>query len=308
MKNTPPLVIILLILILCICAFLGYSLFNTKTSAVQERQELTETITRAQADLRAATERIGALETVLTETQSLLQGVVDENADLSESLEEERDQNEDFERQIRKIGTTVGDLDKLSKTDKELLQKYSKVFFLNEHYIPLKLQQIDDVYLSDKNDPTFIHAKVVPFLEDMLDDAREDGVDMQILSAYRSFDEQRELKGNYTVTYGSGANTFSADQGYSEHQLGTAIDVTTGSLAGGLTSFEQTAAYTWLLNNAYRYGFVLSYPKDNAFYIFEPWHWRFVGTMLARELYQSETSFYDLDQRTIDEYLISVFD
>ena len=148
----------------------------------------------------------------------------------------------------------------------------------------------------------------MPFFEDMVEDALDDGVELFVVSAFRSFEEQAGLKGAYTVTYGSGANAFSADQGYSEHQLGTTIDFTTTGINGGLTGFEKTAAYEWLKENAHKYGFVLSYPENNAYYIYEPWHWRFVGEDLARDLHKDGKYFYDLDQRKIDEYLISLFD
>jgi hypothetical protein len=60
--------------------------------------------------------------------------------------------------------------------------------------------------------------------------------------------------------------------------------------------------------NAYKYGFVLSYPKGNVYYVFEPWHWRFVGEKLAADLNKSGDYFYDWDQRKIDTYLVNVFD
>jgi D-alanyl-D-alanine carboxypeptidase len=228
---------------------------------------------------------------------------------LSENLEEEKDRNDAFEKQISKIGSTVGTLDKLAKTDPELLMKYSKVYFLNEHYMPEKLTPIDTSFVyREGGDPEFIHKSVAPFLTDMIEDALEDGVKLWVVSAFRSFDMQRELKGAYTVSYGSGANAFSADQGYSEHQLGTTVDFTTENLSGGLDGFDSTPAYEWLVKHAYKYGFVLSYPKDNAYYIFEPWHWRFVGTDLARDLHDDGQFFYDKDQREIDEYLVSLFD
>jgi zinc D-Ala-D-Ala carboxypeptidase len=142
----------------------------------------------------------------------------------------------------------------------------------------------------------------------MLDDAAEDGIDLKVVSAYRSFDEQDDLKGQYTQLYGSGANTFSADQGYSEHQLGTTLDLTTPTIGGAYTSFATTEAFAWLRANAYKYGFILSYPENNTFYVYEPWHWRFVGEDLARDLHRADAHFYDWDQRKIDEYLISIFD
>jgi LAS superfamily LD-carboxypeptidase LdcB len=253
--------------------------------------------------------RVFELETLLNDTKNLLQETLDENEDLEDDLRDEKDRNEEFEDQIEKIGSTVGTLDKLAKTDKELLMKYSKVYFLNEHYMPPKLKELPTSFVSKNDgDPEFIHKEVYTFLIDMLEDAKDDNVMLTVVSAFRSYDEQRALKGVYSVTYGSGANTFSADQGYSEHQLGTTVDFSTEGLSGGLQGFDGTAAYEWLIKNAHKYGFVLSYPKNNAYYIFEPWHWRFVGTDLARDLHEDGKFFYDVDQREIDTYLVSIFD
>jgi D-alanyl-D-alanine carboxypeptidase len=142
----------------------------------------------------------------------------------------------------------------------------------------------------------------------MLAAAKRDGIDLTIVSAYRSFETQAELKGAYLQSYGSGANTFSADQGYSEHQLGTAVDFSTPDLGGTLGGFGDSEAYTWLKANAHKYGFVLSYPEGNSYYVYEPWHWRFVGEDLASDLKRDGAYFYDWDQRKIDEYLIKIFD
>ena len=52
----------------------------------------------------------------------------------------------------------------------------------------------------------------------------------------------------------------------------------------------------------------MSYPKGNSYYVYEPWHWRFVGKELADDLYDENKKFYELDQREIDEYLLKIFD
>jgi LAS superfamily LD-carboxypeptidase LdcB len=288
---------------------LSVLLYDTHSRVSESESDKRARLADASTALNTQTERINELEALLEETKVMLEDSLEENEDLEDDLKDEKDRNDEFEDQIEKIGSTVGDLDKLSKTDEELLQKYSKVYFLNEHYQPPRLREIDDEFVyREGGDPEFIHAQVEPFLSDMLEDAQDDGVKLFVVSAFRSFDEQRALKGAYTVTYGSGANTFSADQGYSEHQLGTTLDFTTENLGGGLTGFEATLAYEWLTKNAHKYGFALSYPKDNAYYIFEPWHWRFVGTKLARDLHDDGKFFYDVDQREIDKYLISIFD
>lgn len=245
--------------------------------------------------------RIAELEAALLDANQT-------NEDLAYSLAAEKTRNDAFYDQINEITGTVGKLDKLSKTDRELLQKYSKVYFLNENYVPDGLTQVDPEWVSPPDKVIEIHRHVWPYLEKLLHDAEEDGVMLRIVSGFRSFGTQAGLKASYSVQFGSGANAFSADQGYSEHQLGTAVDFTTDAIGGGLAGFETTEAYAWLLDNAYRYGFILSYPKDNSYYVYEPWHWRFVGKELARDLRSDEKFFYDLDQRDIDEYLINIFD
>lgn len=210
---------------------------------------------------------------------------------------------------IGEISNTVGTLEKLSKTDPELLQKYSKVYFLNEHYVPERLVEIDAEYRYSDRSPERIHIQVWPHLEKLLDAAKVDSVSLYVKSAYRSFAEQKSLKSRYSVTYGMGtSNQFSAEQGYSEHQLGTTVDFITTGLGGQLSGFEKTQVYQWLQNHAFQYGFILSYPPNNSSYIFEPWHWRFVGVKFATYLHDQNKYFYDLDQREIDEYLVNVFD
>lgn len=256
----------------------------------------------------ALSDQIAILEAKLSGLSADLEEEREENEELRDELRDEKDRNDDFEDKIEDIAGTVGVLDKLSKTDKELLQKYSKVSFLNEHYVPSKLSKLDKEYAYDESREFYLHSNVVPFFEDMVEDAKDDGVDLWVVSAYRSFDTQAQLKGQYTVTFGSGANTFSADQGYSEHQLGTTLDFTTNNLGGSLQGFGNTPAYEWLTDNAHKYGFVLSYPEGNQYYVFEPWHWRFVGKDFAEYLHDEGLTFYDVEQRTIDEYLISIFD
>lgn len=223
-------------------------------------------------------------------------------------LEQEKIKNSNLASQFSEIKSTVGTLEKLSATDPELLKKYSKVYFLNEHYVPISLADISENYRSTKSTNFKILSEVLPHLEDMVNAGNEANIGVRAQSAYRSFATQYNLKAAYKVTYGVGANTFSADQGYSEHQLGTAVDLTTVKTDGGLDGFDKTPEYKWLLENAYKYGFIISYPAGNAYYKFEPWHWRFVGVELATRLHEDNKYFYDVDQRLIDSYLVKIFD
>ena len=260
------------------------------------------------AILQEKNTKLAAASSTIAKLNGDLANIKDELEELADDYRDEKDRNEEFEGQIRHLAGTLGDLDKLAKTDKELLQKYSKVYFLNENYVPERLKKINDRYILDGKGDQYFHARAIDQLEDMLADARRADIDLKVVSAYRSFDEQTDLKGQHTQVYGTGANAFSADQGYSEHQLGTTIDLTIDSVGGTYASFADTEAYQWLLDNAHKYGFILSYPHDNTFYIFEPWHWRFVGEDLARELKKDNAHFYDWEQREIDKYLLTIFD
>jgi len=302
---------ITLILIACLLISILYlyyenqSLKATKILLLEERNFFL--LENASTTRLLSNERSDASATI-EELSKRLSLTADELNQIEQDLRRERNRNEEFEDQLRSIAGTVGTLDRLSRTDRELLQKYSRTYFLNENYRPMKLVEIDSRYIMPGRKDQYFHPEAIHFLEDMLEDAKQEGFDLRIISAFRSFEEQQELKGQFTQVYGSGANTFSADQGFSEHQLGTAIDIV--DLATGATSqaFANTEAYVWLKANAHRYGFILSYPEGNGFYIFEPWHWRFVGRALATDLYDRKLKFYDLNQREIDSYLIKIFD
>ncbi len=232
----------------------------------------------------------------------------DENVNLSNALQRAQETASAVESRLKKVNNTVGDLTKLAQTDPELLQKYSKVFFLNEHYAPPSLAEIPTKYTSGGR-TLKIHSKVAKHLNNLLEAAEDDDLDLKVTSAFRSFNEQQNLKSNYSVTYGAGtANTFSADQGYSEHQLGTAVDFTTTTIGGTTLAFADTPEFKWLQKNAAKYGFTLSYPEGNSYYVYEPWHWRFVSRDLAEDLADDGKFFYDLDQREIDKYLTDFFD
>lgn len=230
-------------------------------------------------------------------------------ADLSSRLQGETDRNNAYGEQVETLAYTVGQLEKLSKTDRELLAKYSNVYFLSENFTPSPLVNIDEKYLARKNLDLQIHGNIKFRLEGMMDEAERDGAPLLVLSAYRSFGTQAGLKASYSVTYGKGtANQFSADQGYSEHQLGSTVDFTSSDAPESLAAFESSPGFKWLQEHAHKYGFILSYPKGNKFFVYEPWHWRYVGIDLATRLKHDNLNFYDLDQREINTYLVRIFD
>jgi D-alanyl-D-alanine carboxypeptidase len=228
---------------------------------------------------------------------------------LSYVIEEEKLKNRTLEEKLGIVSSTVGSLDKLSKVDPQLLKKYSKVYFLNENYIPVSLTTVPTEYTYNTQTSYQIHSDVIFFLQTMMDAAKKEDVNLLIISAYRSFATQGDLKAINKVKYGAKtANQFSAEQGFSEHQLGTTVDFTTSQTGTNFIKFDGTKEYQWLKNHAHKYGFILSYPKGNVYYAYEPWHWRFVGVALATRLYEEAKYFYDYDQRTIDIFQTSIFD
>lgn len=247
--------------------------------------------------------KIAQLDTKISSTALLLQNA------LQKDKKNIQMQLGGVQKKIGSLRGTVTSIQKLNKIDPELLAKDSSVFFLSDNYVPAQLVDIPPKYEYSEKHQLQIIPEVLPRLEKMLDRAKVDGIALYVMSAYRSFNTQKLLKKNYNAVYGTNAaNQFSAEQGYSEHQLGTTVDLMTTGIKGELMGFGNTSAYSWALENAYRYGFILSYPKHNIYYIFEPWHWRFVGIKLATYLHNSDTEFYKMNQHTIDKYLISIFD
>lgn len=301
--GVPAFVVILLIVILTgIVGALGYAHWRIVA--------LTDEVTLLENSLASTSAALATTTQELRETNtSLAQTLTTAEQSLENKVNEVRSQVGNVEQTVGQVSGSVNTLEKLTKTDPELLQKYSRVFFLNEHYAPEDVIEIPDQYkyIEERNYP--IHTRVWPYLQNMLDAAARAGRELYVYSAYRPFEEQAALNEQYTITYGEGtANQFSANQGYSEHQLGTTVDLITTGIDGTLEGFEETDDFQWLQNNAHKYGFVLSYPEGNEYYVYEPWHWRFVGTELATDLHNTDRHFYDLQQREIDEYRANLFE
>ncbi|HVL75820.1 MAG TPA: M15 family metallopeptidase [Noviherbaspirillum sp.] len=108
--------------------------------------------------------------------------------------------------------------------------------------------------------------------------AQADGVVMEIVSAFRDIERQADII-RTKLAKGMAIDhilTLSAPPGYSEHHTGRAIDINTPGCEPTEEPFEHTDAFRWLCAHAGRFGFTLSYPRDNALgFIYEPWHWCF---------------------------------
>lgn len=143
--------------------------------------------------------------------------------------------------------------------------------------------------------PGGLTSKAADAWTEMEKAANHDGMDIIVVSGYRSYDTQSWLYDKYVEEDGKKeADISSARPGHSEHQTGLAVDINSVE-----EKFENTPEGKWLNNNAYKYGWILRYTKegqDITGYIFEPWHYRYVGKKLAEELYNNG------DWITIEEY------
>lgn len=138
-------------------------------------------------------------------------------------------------------------------------------------------------------------------LLDMLNDCRDEGLEPVICSSYRSMEKQKELFSNKIdeyISYGYSekeaeekAGQLVAVPGTSEHQLGLALDIVDISNQILDESQESTDVQKWLMNNSWRYGFILRYPTDKSEITgisYEPWHYRYVGKKAAKEIYNAK--------------------
>ncbi|KKU68310.1 MAG: carboxypeptidase [Parcubacteria group bacterium GW2011_GWA2_47_16] len=304
-KRFLPTIITIGIVFLVLGGFISYAF--TRISTLTQQTEFLE------AEFASTTamlsENTGRLAQNIAELRSQTTGLSSTLSSAQQNIDAVKTQVGGVEQNLGSISGTVGNLKKLSQIDPVLLKKYSKVYFMNENYVPAHLTDIPADYRYSQTSPEQFVTEAWPFLKAMIDSAKAGGVPLLVKSGFRSFSEQQSLKSSYTVVYGAGtANSFAADQGYSEHQLGTTVDFVTSGSTGKVDGFDKTPAYQWLLDNAHRFGFELSYPKGNSYYVYEPWHWRFVGVKLATSLHDNKLNFYDVDQREIDAYLINIFD
>lgn len=140
--------------------------------------------------------------------------------------------------------------------------------------------------LPEDYDPGGLRPECVEAFEAMQTAAKADGISLWIISGYRSYSYQDALYNKYVSMEGqAAADTYSARPGHSEHQTGLAFDY--NEISG---TFQNSAAYKWIVENAQDYGFIVRYSEDKqpiTGYIFEPWHLRFLGTELAIQVKNS---------------------
>lgn len=162
--------------------------------------------------------------------------------------------------------------------------------YLTEDYVPENLENINSSYALS-NMKMVSEAKNA--FENLSKDAAKQNLKVIAMSTYRSYEYQVDLYNRYVKTDGKeAADTYSGRPGNSEHQTGLAVDVY--NVKDTYTNFEKTKEYTWMQDNAYKYGFILRFPKDKeneTGYEFESWHYRYVGLEAAKYIKEHNISF-----------------
>ena len=176
-----------------------------------------------------------------------------------------------------------------TKSGNDLLVLVNKEYKLPSTYAPTDLVNVGEEVIR-RGSNYLLRSILINDLRDMVDAANGEGIDLSVVSAYRSYNTQVSTY-NYWVSYYNGcvdcADKISARAGHSQHQLGTTVDFSSNEVSDKLGSvFKDTNASAWLVSNAYKYGFVISYPlgyESTTGYSYESWHYRYIGKANALE-------------------------
>lgn len=207
---------------------------------------------------------------------------------------------------IEKV-TYVGRSEPPMSENKSLSNNWQLILLNNEHPLPAGYT----VQLKNINSTHQVDERIADIAIAMIEDAKDEGIELLVCSSYRSVSRQQELLDeeiDMHITAGKSndealteATQGLAMPGHSEHNSGLALDIVTPGYQSLDQGFEETDAFYWLSKNAYKYGFILRYPKGKTGITkikYEPWHYRFVGQEHATIIKEKNLS--------LEEYLAEV--
>ncbi|MFI3141156.1 MAG: M15 family metallopeptidase [Clostridia bacterium] len=180
-------------------------------------------------------------------------------------------------------------------TDNELINyDYTTLLVNYENKLPDDYETVIQDYKPPKGSKVEVSAVIVEALNSLFEAADQDGLNLTINSAYRSYEDQEVIMNNKIFSLEEKgydedesveiAKNYVAIAGYSEHQTGLAVDLG----CYGNTTWD--ICYDWLEENAYKYGFIYRFPEDKVEITKinnEPWHYRYVGEQMAEKIYES---------------------
>lgn len=194
------------------------------------------------------------------------------------------------------IGLDLEGYSEYTTYTKEEVENDLTILVNKYHKLPDDYEPSDLVTLS-YNSSFKLRSKAAEAFEKLTNAGVLENVIFYPFSPYRSFETQEYLYNRYVNRDGIElADTYSARPGFSEHQLGLAVDVRSNTIYDNLTPEH----YEWMLNNSYKYGFIVRYPKGKQYitqFMEEPWHLRYLGIELATKVHDSNLTYdeyYDL--------------
>lgn len=182
--------------------------------------------------------------------------------------------------------------------DFNILMLVNKYNYVSKEFVPNDLVLVD----SYAKENMYLNVECKNAFIELAKKAELEGYNIRAISTYRTYGYQENLYNNYVKHDGIlKADTYSARPGYSEHHTGLAIDVDNKDLS--YTNFFNTKEFNWMQENAYKYGFILRYPKDETItgYIYEPWHYRYVGMDVASYIHEHNITFEEYYYEFLDK-------
>lgn len=179
---------------------------------------------------------------------------------------------------------------KETDTTKGVLMLVNKFNYLTEDY---EIDDLVDMSIQYAFNGKQIKQEVYDAFKAMHIAAEKEELNLVANSAYRTYAYQKSIYSSYKNSDGTeAADSYAARAGYSEHQTGLSIDIST--LTSTADNFVDTKEFTWLINNAYKYGFILRYPEGKEYltgYNYESWHYRYVGKEVAQQIHDEDITF-----------------
>lgn len=178
--------------------------------------------------------------------------------------------------------------------DQGILTIVNKYNYISKSYLPSNLININGLNINKEAYDAYLKMKTA---------MNKEKLNIQIISAYRSYDYQEELYERYLKNEKQEiVDTYSARPGFSEHHTGLAIDIDNTKL--DFNKFYLTKEFIWMNNNAHKYGFILRYPKDKekiTGYKYEPWHYRYLGVEIASYIKENNLTYEEYYYEFIDK-------
>lgn len=177
-----------------------------------------------------------------------------------------------------------------SDLEKEYLILVNKYNYLEENHEIPNLEDISLMYAYSNNR---LQEEAVTNYVKMARAAKENGLSIIVNSSYRTYEEQEKIYNSFYKQYGEEyAEEYSAHAGFSEHETGLAVDIDTYHSTSA--SFEESEEFAWLTEHCYEYGYILRYPEGLekiTGYLYEPWHYRYVGIEAAKQIKEESITF-----------------